>query len=102
MGKYKEPVKYTCPDIDQTLEWVDSIRKCCEYNGNTEVYTHEERYNDILYYTLGISERLEELRDSNRELREWGNDLNEEIENADDKIHSLEIQLEEINDQLSK
>ncbi|MFA5429024.1 MAG: hypothetical protein WC279_12560 [Sulfurimonas sp.] len=75
----KEPVPQTCPVIDSTLRELDSC------------------------YTL-VSGVLEDLRKSNSALRDWGNELLEELEAAEKELdialgekRELEQEVERLN-----
>lgn len=75
----KEPVPQTCPVIDSTLRELDSC------------------------YTL-VSGVLEDLRKSNSALRDWGNELLEELEAVEkeldgvlDEKRELEQEVERLN-----
>lgn len=75
----KEPVPQTCPVIDSTLRELESC-----YNLVTEV--------------------LEDLRKSNSALRDWGNELLEELESVEKELdkalsdnRDLEHEVERLN-----
>ena len=75
----KEPVPQTCPVIDSTLRELDSC------------------------YTL-VSGVLEDLRKSNSALRDWGNELLEELEAVEKELdialgekRELEHEVERLN-----
>ena len=107
MGKYREPIKYTCPDIDSVIEWIDSAMKSCDSKSDLENYTYEERIDDVKYYLRGCFDKLEELRSSNSTLRDWGNDINNELEEVEkerdealNKVSNLEDEIEDLKTQL--
>ena len=107
MGKYREPIKYTCPDIDSVIEWIDDAIKSCDSKSDLENYTYEERINDVKYYLRGCFDKLEELRSANSTLRDWGNDINNELEEVEkerdealDKVANLEDEIEDLKTQL--
>ena len=60
----KEPVPQTCPVIDSTLRELDSS------------------------YTL-VTGVLEDLRESNSALRDWGNELLEELEAVEKELDGV-------------
>lgn len=64
------PVKHTCPDIDSLQD-------------------------DIKRFTNDVIGELESLRRANAALRDWGEDLEKELAEANDKIEELEQQLAE-------
>ena len=41
MGKYREPIKYTCPYINSVIEWIDGAIKSCDSKSDLENYTYK-------------------------------------------------------------
>ncbi len=91
MGHYREPVKYTCPDIDSVIKSIkDTIRLCSRIKGNEtqeELISLFSEIDNILY---GNVDMLEQLRKSNDSLRNWG------IDEAN-KVDELEMKIDEEN-----
>ena len=100
MGKYREPIKYTCPDIDSAKEWIESAITVCNSKSDLENYTHDERYEDIKHYLNGIPDMLEDLRTSNSTLRDWGNDINDELEIVENEKNNFENKISELEDEI--
>ncbi len=91
------PVKHTCPDIDQVIK---SIRMALKVTKNAmkqfkgeESYVYFDEIDAELYMLEG---QLEDLRDANKALREWGEELDAELQGAAETIFTLENQLREI------
>lgn len=65
------PVKYTCPDIDRAIDYLEDVKRLID--------------TSIRYF--------EELRSANQALREWGEGLENELEEAANTINNLEAEL---------
>lgn len=70
------PVGHTCPDIDKTI---DNLRDIISY---------------VSYEIEGVIESMEELRNSNSRLRDWGEGLEQTIADKDQEIENLKEQIE--------
>lgn len=86
------PVKHTCPDIDKVIKMVKSIQDVAKdgmkaHDKNSDDY---ERYKDVEWDTDSIIDKLEELRNSNSRLRDWGETLETEKIELEDQIFHLE------------
>ena len=57
MGHYREPVKYTCPDIDRVLSKIEDAKTILV---------------DAISILKGLDRELENLRSDNDALRDWG------------------------------
>ena len=112
----KEPIRHTCPDIDYAIKQLKGIiSEMIAYQKDAiDTATNPERIDVLIdEYTLSswvsiISEisdgrncYLENLRDANSTLRQWGNDLVSELENQDDEIESLQKELDRRENELS-
>ena len=93
MGKYREPIGHACPDIDDIVEKAKEIQSMCK---SPEDDDHEFNYRCILYLTLDIISQIEDLRSSNSTLREWGNEINDELEEAEAENDKLHQKIEEL------
>ena len=71
----REPVKSTCPTIDKAKHEVENLY---EY----------------------MFEVLEELRDSNGQLRDWGNELVCELEEIESKLNKAEEEIEDLKNEI--
>lgn len=99
----RAPVRHTCPDIDRCIKWIKSAMQCVEL-AIEEIETVEGRLDeDSLSETsdniskakgllgealreMDIDRELEELRNSNSELRDWGHQLAAEIEELEREL----------------
>jgi len=85
----REPIKHTCPDIDK---YIKAIKQVLYKDRELEGLEYDDLYSaaaDMSYELESCIDYLEELRASNDELRQWGI---EEAENVDE----LELKIEEI------
>lgn len=112
MSRRREPVKNTCPDVDRIKETITSIVKQmdrCDSNDSIEdlLENIQDWSSDLGRIGVGRSCDLEDLRDSNSALRDWGNemyeeasDLENEISKLTDKIVELENEVLELKDEV--
>lgn len=98
MGKYREPIRYTCPDIDVIVGKAKEIQSICE---SPEGEEHELNYRSILDLTSDIVSLIEDLRFSNSTLREWGHEINDELEEAEADNERLQQRIEELEEEIS-
>ena len=96
-NQYPEPTGNTCPDIDEVIseisEATENLKKLYETG-----------------YKSGYSRPLlEQLRESNKALREWGNEmadrvveLEEGIKEKDDTINELESRISRLEDEIKQ
>lgn len=75
---YREPVNYTCPDIDKVINILESAR---------------EGFADDSDFDLAC-DLMEELRTANAKLRDWGSEMSEEVGNLENKLSELENDIE--------
>lgn len=85
----REPIKHTCPDIDWVIRRVNDAMKSAKdgmkmCDSDSDEWSCFDNIIDELYQVEG---KLEQLRTSNDELRQWG------IEEAN-KVDELEEILE--------
>lgn len=84
------PVKHTCPDIDKYIKW---IKMCICKERDIKNMTEEELKDTCCTMNSQLEEcidYLEQLRSSNGELRDWGEGLDKELEDAANRIYDLE------------
>ena len=98
MGKYREPIGYTCPDIDVIVEKAKEIQSICK---SPEGEEHELNYRWILDLASDIISQIEDLRSSNSTLRDWGNEINDELEDAEAENDKLQQKIEELEEEIS-
>lgn len=93
------PVKNTCPDINRAIKNVQSAMRIA----NDAMKRHEKRsddwdaYDDIDTELRNLEGELEDLRNANAALREWGEELTDELETSANYINELEQKLEKLN-----
>jgi len=88
------PVKHTCPDIDKYIKY---IKMCICKDMDLKNMDERELYDTALAMNSQLEEcidYLEQLRSANGELRDWGEGLDKELEEAANKIYELEEKLE--------
>lgn len=101
---FKEPVSHTCPTIDSVIKTIKKV--------SYEMGVHEDDniriLSDELFSLIGRDSPIEEIREANLTLRNWGHDLIsyiEDIKNEHDKelrdANSRIQQLEETLDGIS-
>ena len=98
MGRFNDnaPVGNTCPIIDDVVSYIEHFR---------EEFSNED--NDIdFHFALGV---MEDIRSANLELRNWGNDLYQELEelkkerdNLIDELNDSEEELERANSKIDE
>ena len=98
MGKYREPIGHTCPDIDVIVANAKKIQSICE---SPEEEEHEFNYRCILDLTSDIISQIEDLRFSNSTLRDWGHDINDELEEAEADNERLQQRIEKLEEEIS-
>ena len=86
MGHYREPVKNTCPTIDEAISYIDRIKNVTK---------------DIYYWCEQAETELENLRKANEALRDWGNEEAEKVDELENRVSDLEAEIEELKEELS-
>lgn len=84
------PIKHTCPDIDKYIKYIKMVICKDRYLKNMneiDLYDTALAMNSELENCIGY---LEELRSSNDELRKWGEELDNQLEDAANRINELE------------
>lgn len=97
MGKYREPIGHTCPDIDVIVGKAKEIQSICK---SPEEEEHEFNYRWILDLTSDIISQIEDLRFSNSTLRDWGHEVNDELEEAETDNERLQQRIEKLEDDI--
>ena len=98
MGKYREPINYTCPDIDVIVEKAKEIQSICK---SPEEDAYELNYDWISDLASDIISQIEDLRSSNSTLRDWGNDINDELENIESENDKLQQKIEDLEEEIN-
>lgn len=81
------PVKHTCPDIDASIKRLKDIILSCRDIEDSSLR------RDIEWEADYVIDELEKLRKANAVLRDWGEELEKELQDAHDEIYSLEEEL---------
>lgn len=81
------PVKHTCPDIDDCIKRLKSII------AESKRIEDEGLERDIIWEADYVIDELEKLRKANGALRDWGEELEKEIQDKEDQIFYLEEEL---------
>lgn len=97
MGKYRAPIGHTCPDIDVIVGKAKEIQSICK---SPEEEEHEFNYRWILDLTSDIISQIEDLRFSNSTLRDWGHEVNDELEEAETDNERLQQRIEKLEDDI--
>lgn len=90
MNKFKEPVPHTCPDIDKALKILKQSYKQIE--GVCEDKRDAWSINGDLE---DIEKILEDVRNANDELRDWGKRLASELETVNKRLTDIVNYIEE-------
>ena len=97
----REPVKFTCPTIDKCIEQIKAIiDKSVDVLYSRDVDTMEEWIEDTVWLLSEIIDTLEELRDSNSKLRDWGCSEAYSVDELELKIVKLEEKIEELENKI--
>jgi hypothetical protein len=79
----KAPVKNTCPSINELLMYLEGFKR--------DFLNDDNEYDFEIVFSL-----IEDIRDANKELRDWGNELHRDVESLTDERHRLMDQLENV------
>jgi predicted nuclease with TOPRIM domain len=89
----RAPINNTCPTIDR---YITNIKSCIESNNNLERYSADDLQEVAINMNsqlIECIEYLEELRDSNRTLRDWGEEMAAEADELKKELSSIEREL---------
>lgn len=109
MARYRDnaPIKNTCPDINQMQSNLESMARILE-GFHTEDKWQEKEIIDSIYDLYQMSKSLENLRNQNQELRDWGNsecarveELEKDLDYANQQLSELESDLKYANERIS-
>lgn len=93
------PVKNTCPDIDKVINHLKAAIRAA-IDGRKAHPEADDYFWDILYNIEDLEGRMEDLRKDNAALRDWGHDLDKELEDAANQINDLENKIEDLKSEL--
>lgn len=94
------PIKNTCPIIDDVINYLHSIKSEAEYiKENPKENSSDEATTilDELFYAISI---MEDIREANATLRDWGNEEFERAEDAEEKIENANSMIQELNEEI--
>lgn len=99
------PVGNTCPDIDRVIDAIKesqkSVNAIINYIGELQSFdgfsTRQEwlqenisdEASNIEHYLWRLEDELEDLRDANSKLREWGEELVSEYEELEKELENI-------------
>lgn len=86
MGHYRQPVGNTCPKIDKVLSRLSRISVFYKVNGKENKKELVDTIEAIHEELSGIDSILEDLRDANSDLREWGIREAERVDELETKL----------------
>lgn len=97
----REPIKNTCPTIDKCIEDIKrAIEKSVDASYSRDTDTMESWIEDTVWLLGEIMDVLEELRNNNATLREWGCSEAHYVDELEEKIEKLENEIEKLENEL--
>lgn len=96
------PVKHTCPDIDEVIAAIQQARKIAK-NASKDLGRDSEAHDyitDIACELDGLDKQMEYLRKANSQLREWGEDLENEVSKLEEKLENAGSELQSLRAEL--
>jgi DNA repair exonuclease SbcCD ATPase subunit len=91
------PIKHTCPDIDKAIKHMKDAL--------TEALANIEDQTARKWITSDIDSAIdyvEDLRSSNDSLRQWGKELEEEMESHANYTNDLEKKIEDLEQKIAE
>lgn len=102
-----EPVKNTCPDIDRIIATITSI--CKQMEGCNEEDEKDgllecisDWKSELESVGMGKFNDLEDLRNSNASLRDWGNEMYNDAESLESERDEFERKYEDEKEKVSE
>jgi hypothetical protein len=97
-----EPVGNTCPTIDRVISTIMDVVKEMEYEQkNCDDPNLEGMLNGWQWHLEGLVRgrtcEMEEIREANASLRDWGRDWVSEASSLEEEVWRLEKEIEEIS-----
>lgn len=87
------PVRHTCPDIDRVKRQIIEARKILHDLQRLDDMDEARKYADYADSELdGLDTMLEELRSDNSDLRSWGYEMQNKVEELEAHIIDLQEQ----------
>lgn len=94
------PIKHTCPDIDKIVKWIASAMQIAK-DGRKAFPDADGLFHDIYYELDGSEDLLEQLRRANDTLRNWGHELEKEVNEKEEAIYTLEGEVEDLQQKIT-
>ena len=94
--------RYTCPQIDAVVEFLEEIQAYTSENdfGATKLGDLSAMYELFADGVEQALETLEQIRQANSDLRERQNHFEEQCENHDAQVEQLQDEIEELRELL--
>ena len=91
MGRHhREPIRHTCPEIDEIVKGIIEIQKVTKnYDRIEDIDDLQNIISQTENILWGFEDRLEELRRSNDTLRDWGVLEAEEVDRLENEVYEL-------------
>jgi chromosome segregation ATPase len=105
----KAPIGNTCPTIDSIVSKMEYAKGEAEYINKHKDEDPTQEANTIISELQDAINDMENIRDDNAELRQWGNDEYERAENLeserDDALRdkeNLEYEVDELKEKIAE
>ena len=99
----KAPVGYTCNDINDIQknikDAIDYIKSISNSSDDDDIEYYIESASDLLN---DVIEDMEDIRNDNASLRDWGDELFDKLEEAEETIASLKYKIELLEDDINE
>ena len=94
--------RYTCPQIDAVVEFLEEIQAYTSENdfGATKLGDLSAMYDLFADGVEQALDTLEQIRQANSDLRERQNHFEEQCENHDAQVEHLQNEIEELKDEI--
>lgn len=104
MGRRRDnaPIGHTCPIIDDVIALMENAKSEAEWMNKNPDEDSASESNMIIDFLSDAIRTIEKVREANETLRDWGNDLYEELDNANKEISELEEENSELGDRISE
>ena len=84
MAKDHSPVPHTCPLINEVISFIGSV----------EGPSDQDEVEDFINSQIDAEKTMEKIRAANGKLREWGNEMCNEMDEARDEVDDLKKDLD--------
>ena len=102
MTEIPELPSYTCPLIDEVVEFLEDVKAHTSKNdfGATEIGDPSAMYELFADGVEQTLETLEQIRQANSDLRERQNHFEEQCENHEVEVEYLQDEIEDLKDEI--